>query len=102
MSLEHSPNRDDSPRGKTGLPSLAEILQDDPLFLEGMVDTREASRITGIPIASLETARNRGGGPRFVKRGKAVTYRRRTLLEYMAALGERTSTSDTSPQGAAA
>ena len=76
------------------LPTLAEILKNHPLYLEGEVGTVGASEITGTPVASLETMRTRGGGPSFIKRGKKVTYRRRTLLEWMRQPGERSSTSD--------
>ena len=71
------------------LPTLSEILEGNPLYLEGAVGTEEASRITGVPAATLETKRTRGGGPAFIKRGKTVMYRRRTLLEWMDGLGER-------------
>lgn len=83
--------------GASSLPSLADILERDPLFLERAVDTREASRITGVPVATLETLRSRGGSAVFIKRRKRVLYTRRALLEWMAA-GERTSTSDPGPR----
>lgn len=79
---------------KSSLPSLLDILRDRPLYLESDVGVIEASEITGTPVASLETMRVRGGGPAFVKRGKRVFYKRRTLLEWMNATREQTSTSD--------
>jgi len=77
----------------TALPSFAEILADNPGWLDEGVPTPEASRITGTPQSSLETMRTRGGGPVFVKRGKKVLYTRRALFEWLQA-GQRTSTSD--------
>ena len=75
------------------LPSLVDILQDNPGWLDEAVDTREASRITGEPVPTLETKRVRGGGPVFLKLGKSVRYTRRACFEYLAAR-RRTSTSD--------
>ena len=75
------------------LPTFAEILKDHPGWLDEAVDTAEASRITGTPVATLETMRVRGGGPVFVKRGKSVKYLRRSCFEWLNA-GQRTSTSD--------
>ncbi|PQA89226.1 hypothetical protein CW354_04625 [Marinicaulis flavus] len=66
------------------LPSLSEILAANPGWLEEAVNTRTASRITGVPVQTLETWRSRGGGPRFLKLGtKTVRYQRRELLDWM-------------------
>ncbi len=78
----------------TPLPSLIEILRDNPGWLDEAVSTDEASRITNTPTPSLETMRVRGGGPVFTKRGKKVDYIRRDLFTWNAA-GRRTSTSAT-------
>jgi hypothetical protein len=75
------------------LPNLADILQDRPGWLDEAVDTQEAARITGRPASTLETLRVRGGGPAFIQHARKVTYRRRDLLEWLAA-GTRTSTAD--------
>ena len=75
------------------LPAFADILRENPGWLDEAVDTREASRITGEPAPTLETKRVRGGGPVFVKLGKSVRYTRRACFEYLAAR-QRTSTSD--------
>ena len=75
------------------LPSFADILQDNPGWLDEAVPTAEASRITGEPVPTLETKRVRGGGPVFIKLGKSVRYTRRACFEYLAAR-RRTSTSD--------
>lgn len=81
------------PEAQNQVPSLAEILRDDPLYLDAAVNTKEASRITGVPIATLETLRCRGGGPVFVKLNKTVRYTRRALIEWLAS-ASRSSTSD--------
>lgn len=47
------------------------------------VDTENASRYTSIPASTLETMRNRGGGPVFRKLGRAVRYRVADLDRYM-------------------
>ena len=75
------------------LPSLTDILQDNPGWLDEAINTKEASRITGVPVASLVTQRVRGGGPVFFKLGQKVIYTRRTCFEHLAAR-RRTSTSD--------
>ncbi len=75
------------------LPQLSEILRSNPGWFDEAVDTREASRITGTPTATLDTLRCRGGGPPFIKRGKRVLYIRRSCFEWLA-VGRRTSTSD--------
>ena len=76
------------------LPTFADILQANPGWLDEAIDTKEASRITGVAEASLMTQRVRGGGPVFFKLGQKVIYTRRTCFEHLAAR-RRTSTSDT-------
>ena len=83
------------------LPQLSEILRSNPGWLDEAVDTREVSRITGTPTATLDTLRCRGGGPPFIKRGKSVLYIRRSCFEWLAA-GRRRSTSDAGDGAAAA
>ena len=83
--MEHAPP-------STELPSLAEILKENPGWLDEAVDTREASRVTNSAESSLETMRVRGGGPIFIKLGKRIVYQRRALFEWLAA-GRRSSTS---------
>ncbi len=75
------------------LPTFADILRDNPGWLDEAVPTAEASRITGEPGPTLETKRVRGGGPVFLKLNKSVRYTRRACFEYLAAR-QRTSTSD--------
>ncbi len=77
----------------SALPTFADILRDNPGWLDEAVPTAEASRITGETIPTLETKRVRGGGPVFLKLGKSVRYTRRACFEYLAAR-QRTSTSD--------
>lgn len=75
------------------LPSLKDMLAKNPGWLEEAVSTRAASRLTGVPVCTLETWRSRGGGPPFLKLGaKTVRYQRRDLLDWMAA-GHRRTTS---------
>ena len=65
------------------LPTLEELVADDPGFLDSAVDPKEASRITNTPEATLSTLRCRGGGPKFLKRGQAVSYTRRACFEWL-------------------
>lgn len=64
-------------------PALEDILQDNPGWLDEAIDTEAVSRLTGIPVCTLTTWRCRGGGPRFLKYGKSVRYRRRAVLGWM-------------------
>lgn len=54
-------------------------------WLDGHICTDEASILTGIAAATLATWRSRGGGPPFSKVGSIVRYKRRDLIEFMAA-----------------
>lgn len=64
-------------------PKLNEILEDNPGWLDEAIDTPAVSRLTGVPTCTLTTWRCRGGGPRFLKYGKCVRYRRRAVLDWM-------------------
>jgi len=66
-------------------PELEEILERNPGWLDEAIDTPAVSRLTGVPICTLTTWRCRGGGPRFLKYGKSVRYRRRAVLGWMEA-----------------
>ncbi len=79
---------------KQSLPQLDDILQSNPGWLDEAVNASVASKLTGVPVCTLATWRSRGGGPRFLKLGRVVRYRRRALFEWMTAR-ERNNTSDT-------
>lgn len=49
------------------------------------VDTPTASKVTGLSVATLEKLRVYGGGPAYLKLGKAVRYRVSDLENWMAA-----------------
>ena len=75
----------------TQLPTLDNILKDNPGWLDEPVDTPEASRITKFAPSSLDCMRVRGNGPPFIKKGRKILYFRRDLYEWLAA-GRRSST----------
>lgn len=75
-------------------PPLDEIARANPGWFDEAVNASEAAKLTGVPPATLATWRSRGGGPKFLKLGRVVRYRRRTLFEWMAAR-ERRHTGDT-------
>ena len=84
----------------TALPQLAEIVASNPGWLDEAVNEKEASRISGVPVATLRTQRVRGRDAiPFLKFGRSVRYRRRDILDYMAARVRR-STSDPGPKAA--
>lgn len=78
------------------LTHIKETLRDRPEYLYQAVDTEEASRITGVPVATLVSMRSRGGGPVFVQPlgTRLVRYLRINLFEWLLSGGLRTSTSD--------
>ena len=86
-----------------GLPSLAELVAENPGFLDEVVLPEEASRILSMPGATLSTLRCRGGGPEFVRLGPGkrapVGYTRRKLFAYAI---QRTYRSTSDRGGAAA
>lgn len=57
------------------------------------LNTEQAAAYLGLSRQYLEIKRCRGGGPRFVKLGSAVRYKRSELDKYMQAR-ERRSTSE--------
>jgi predicted DNA-binding transcriptional regulator AlpA len=73
------------PHATIDLPSLGEILKQNPGWLDEAIDTAEASRIVGFPPCTLHTWRSRGDGPPFLKfGGRSVRYQRRTLFQWLA------------------
>jgi hypothetical protein len=68
---------------KSTLPSLTDLIKENPGWLDAAVDPLEAAGITGLSEAALATRRCRGGGPPFIKDGKSVRYLRRDLLEWL-------------------
>jgi len=64
-----------------------------------MLDTREAASYCGLSPRTLEKWRVHGGGPRYVKLGRAVRYRPSDIDEFVHR-AERSSTSS-APGGAA-
>ena len=52
----------------------------DPLQL---LDTQETAALLGVEPDTLNHWRYRGGGPKFVKMGRAVRYRRMDLLAFI-------------------
>ena len=50
---------------------------------DSMLDTTEAARYTGLKKSTLDQWRSRGEGPKFVKLGRAVRYRRADLDEWI-------------------
>ena len=79
------------------LPSLSDILKDNPGWLDEAITAEAASRIVGFPVCTLNTWRSRGDGPPFLKLGRhSVRYQRRALFEWLAARQRR----NTADQGA--
>ena len=81
---------------------MTPVLADQSLVIAADPDQKfarpEAARYLGISVRTLEGWAVRGGGPRMLKLGSHVVYRRRDLDAWLAAR-ERANTSD---RGAAA
>jgi len=51
--------------------------------MQNFLDTKDAADYLDLKPATLEAWRCRGGGPRFVKLGRSVRYRRADLNEWI-------------------
>lgn len=58
-------------------------MTEPPIPPAEFTNTEGASAFTSVPVATLESLRSRGGGPRFIKRGNAVHYSYAALREWM-------------------
>jgi len=58
------------------------IPQDD---LDAAVDEKKAADFLGLSPRTLQAWRVRGGGPRFIRAGRAIRYRRKELLAFQDA-----------------
>ena len=61
------------------------------------ITAKQASEYMAVPIATLNTLRSRGEGPRFIKRTARILYRKSDCDAWLEA-GLRDSTSDPGPQ----
>ncbi len=50
---------------------------------DGLMVENEAAHLLAVSQRTLQAWRLRGGGPRFVKAGRAIRYRRRDLIDWM-------------------
>jgi excisionase family DNA binding protein len=50
--------------------------------MEPLLKTREAAKMLGVSMRTLEGMRRSGEGPKFVRIGNSVRYRPETLTEY--------------------
>lgn len=64
----------------------------------GLLTQREGAAFLGVSPRTLEGWRVRGGGPRFVRLGRAVRYRRADLEEYMHERTWRSTSEDATAQ----
>jgi excisionase family DNA binding protein len=64
--------------------------------MQTLLTQREAATVMRLSQRTLERLRVSGGGPRFVKAGKAVRYQQEALERWVAAQS-RASTSEPSP-----
>ena len=94
MPLEHSPARAEGAASIAGAPSSL----NDPQFWHQLIDEREAAVFLGVGHRMMQTMRQRGDGPRFIRlSSRCVKYRRIDLREYAEARLRR-STADPGPE----
>jgi hypothetical protein len=65
--------------------SAAVISLPSPLDPEAGCTEMQAALFLGVSVRTLQAWRVRGGGPPYVKCGRAVRYQRRSLIEYQRA-----------------
>ena len=68
------------------------------MVADDLLDQEQLARLIGTSRNNLAQLRFRGTGPRYIKRGRIILYRRSAVDEWLDA-GERTSTS-AAPRGA--
>jgi len=51
-------------------------------FVENLIDEKAAALVLGLYVKTLQSWRMRGGGPSFVKLGRAIRYRPQDLLRF--------------------
>jgi hypothetical protein len=67
------------PKHNLSAPSPSLIAKSDP---DAACSELEAATFLGVSVRTLQAWRCRGGGPVFLKLGRAVRYQRRALIEF--------------------
>jgi len=62
--------------------------------MERLLTEQEAASLYGLSPAWFQKKRWQGGGPRFVRVGRAIRYREQDLRDFLEAQPSRVSTSD--------
>lgn len=71
-----------------GIPTIDNL----PCNPDALLNERQAAMLLGMSARTLQEWRYRGGGPKFVKTGRSIRYRRRDLMAWIdAATLENTS-----------
>ncbi len=91
MSLEHSPVRDNQgARDTSGADPPS-----DPDYWNALINENLAAEFLGLTVRSMQSWRQRGGGPKFIRLSSRCIRYTRTLLKAWADARMRSSTSDT-------
>jgi hypothetical protein len=67
----------------SNLPDFEALLSKNPGWLDEAIPPSEACRVVGRSENALGILRVRGGGPRYVRAGRRVSYIRRDLFEWL-------------------
>ena len=62
---------------------------------DGLLTETQVAQLTGLSIRTYQAWRLRGGGPRYIKIGRSIRYKRADVLEWI----ESNATSNTSAAG---
>ena len=73
--------------------ALARLEDDDPLLV-----TAEAAKVLRTTPRALEAHRYRGSGPKFIKMGQRVLYRKSDLLRYLSENTVQSTSENTTAQ----
>ena len=69
----------------TVVPSIEDLARDNPGYFDEILSPCAAAAFVHYPEPTLQAWRCAGKGPRFMKFGKRVGYRRRHLIEWIEA-----------------
>ena len=98
MSLEHSPARAEGAAVATSITGALDI-RDNPGFWHKLINEKKAAAFLGVGERYMQSARQGGDGPHFVRLSARCIRYRRIDLKRWADERLRTSTADQGPEG---
>ncbi len=96
MSLEHSPARDNQNAGATS----GAKPPDDANYWNALIDEKAAAAFLGLKVRTVQSMRQRGDGPQFIRLSSRCIRYTRALLKSYADARMHASTSDPGAEAA--